>query len=100
MTVDQQRAEEIKPIIATVFLAKSTTLKSVDSDLTGGLHELKEVIEHKNVRGTKGFLYKCVWNNAEHEPTWEPESNIKPTADKLLNLYWRSATKSSKTEPT
>lgn len=34
----------------------------------------------------------------DQEPTWEPESNIKPTADKVLNTYWRSATKSSKAE--
>jgi hypothetical protein len=49
------------------------------------------------VKGIKGFLYKCIW--VEHEPTWEQESNIKPTADKLLNLYWRSATKSCKPDP-
>lgn len=63
------------------------------------MYELKEVTEHKTVRGIKGFLYRCVWENEQYEPTWEPESNIKPTADKVLNIYWRSATKSAKPEP-
>lgn len=63
-----------------VYFAKSTTLE-------GGPFQLKEVTEHKTVKGTKGFHYKCLW--ASQEPTWEPEANIKPTADKLLNLYWR-----------
>ena len=48
----------------------------------------------------KGFQYKCVWADPNQEPTWEPESNIKPTADKLLNVYWRQATKSCKIEQT
>jgi hypothetical protein len=63
------------------------------------LYPLKGVTEHKNVKGIKGFLYKCTWENESQEPTWEHESDIKPTADKLLNLYWRSATKSAKPEP-
>jgi hypothetical protein len=53
------------------------------------MYELKEVIEHKTVKGIKGFLYLCVWADLNQEPTWEPEANIKPTADKLLNMYWR-----------
>ncbi len=62
------------------------------------MYEIKEVTEHKTVKGTKGFLYKCIWAG-DIEPTWETESFIKPTADKLLNLYWRSATKSCKPDP-
>jgi len=60
--------------------------------------EIKEVTAHKTVKGTKGFHYRCVWRDEDLEPSWEPESHIKPTADKLLNLYWRSATKSTKPE--
>jgi hypothetical protein len=51
------------------------------------MYEIKEVTEHKTIKGVKGFIYKCVWS--EGEPSWEPEAHIKPTADKLLNLYWR-----------
>jgi hypothetical protein len=61
--------------------------------------EIKEVTEHKTVKGVKGFLYKCIWASPDVEPSWEPESHIKPTADKVLNLYWRSATKSTRPEP-
>jgi hypothetical protein len=63
------------------------------------MYEVIEITEHKTVKGIKGFLYKCVWADENQEPTWEPESFIKPTADKLLNLYWRSATKSCKPDP-
>ena len=61
------------------------------------MYEIKDVTEHKTMKGVKGFIYKCLWVNSE--PTWEPESHIKPTADKLLNQYWRQATKSCKPEP-
>jgi len=62
------------------------------------MYEIREVTEHKTIKGVKGFLYKCIW--AEGEPTWEPELHIKATADKLLNIYWRQATKSCKPDPT
>jgi hypothetical protein len=75
---------------SVVYYAKSTTSEE--------LLELKEITEHKTVKGTKGFHYKCVWADSTREPSWEPEINIKVTADKLLNLYWRSATKSPKPE--
>ena len=63
------------------------------------LFEIKEVDAHKTVKGTKGFHYRCVWSDSSLEPSWEPETHIKATADKLLNLYWRSATKSLKPDP-
>ena len=64
------------------------------------LFEIKEVDAHKTVKGTKGFHYRCVWSDSSLEPSWEPETHIKATADKLLNLYWRSATKSIKPDGT
>ena len=60
----------------------------------GGTFELREIREHRTVKG-EGFHYLCVWT-APHEPTWEPECNVKKTADRALSMYWLSATKSSK----
>ena len=73
------------------YFSKSATLGE------GALMELREVTEHKTVKGVKGFLYHCIWEG--YEPTWEQEALIKPTADKVLNLYWRQATKSQKPDP-
>ena len=76
------------------YFAKSSTIK-INDEITSELFELKEIAEHKNVRGVKGFYYKCIWES--HEPTWEHDSNLKPTCEKLLSQYWRNA-KCSKTE--
>ncbi|TNV81981.1 hypothetical protein FGO68_gene3475 [Halteria grandinella] len=84
--------------VSVKYYARSANIKNEDGK-EDGMYELKEVTEHKTVKGIKGFLYKCIWENENQEPTWEPECNIKPTADKALNLYWRSATKSAKPEP-
>ena len=67
------------------YLAKSLTIAADKEE--NEMYEIKDVTEHKTMKGVKGFIYKCLWVNSE--PTWEPESHIKPTADKLLNQYWR-----------
>jgi len=42
------------------------------------MHEIKSILEHKHVKGNKGYHFKVVWAN--HDPTWEPESSLKETA--------------------
>jgi hypothetical protein len=92
-------AKSTLPLVTVKYYAKSLTLAALDTPVEGQgehMYELREVTEHKTVKGIKGFQYKCVWAKNGVEPTWEPDTHIKPTAEKLLNLYWRSATKSSK----
>lgn len=44
------------------YYARSTNLKNEEGK-EDGMYELKEVTEHKTVKGIKGFLYKCIWEN-------------------------------------
>jgi hypothetical protein len=64
-------------------MAQSTHINPEHPEET---YELLAIIDHKTIKGIKGWQYRCVW--AKHGATWEMEKTIKPHVEKLISQYW------------